>query len=188
MYSKSKQLTRIVITGTPCTGKTTLAKKLAAMLNVSYVSINDFAVTRGFFWREEGVKEKIVDIARLSKALNAYLNDIDGYAVEGHLACEFAVPADAVVVLRCSPSVLAKRYAKRKYPKAKSDENLLAEILDYCLQESELRYRKEKIVQLDNSRNMPAKSAYSKIVSKKSDAVDWSPLLLRGEFAYLSRQ
>ncbi len=41
----------ILITGTPCTGKTTTAKALAAKLNAAYINLTDYAKANNLIWR-----------------------------------------------------------------------------------------------------------------------------------------
>ena len=179
---------KIVITGTPCVGKTTLAASIAKELGVPVVSVNDFAVLHGFFTVKPGEAEKTVDVKKTGAELAKHLASFkDGYVVEGHLACEFALPCDVVIVLRAHPGVLVKRYAERKYQKAKTDDNLLCELLDYCQTITEFNYPKSKIVQIDNSANLSAKEILKRINEKKSDFVNWAELLVSKEFGYLGR-
>ncbi len=169
-------------------GKTTLAAQIAKELGVPVVSINDFAVSNGYFTVKPGEQEKTVDIKTVGVELSKHLASLkDGYVVEGHLACEFEIPCDAVVVLRCHPHVLVGRYHERKYPKAKTDDNLLCELLDYCQALSEMNYPRSKIVQIDNSKNLSAKEILARVESKKSDFVNWAELLVSKEFGYLGR-
>jgi broad-specificity NMP kinase len=179
---------KIVITGTPCTGKTTLAAEVAKELGVPAVSINDFAVAKGHYAVKPGEQEKTVDIKKTAAELSKYLSTLPGgYVVEGHLACEFALPCDAVVVLRCHPSILARRYRERHYPKRKTDDNLLCELLDYCQTLSELNYPKGKVVQVDNSKNLSANEILERAGKKQSDFINWAELLVSNEFEYLGR-
>lgn len=179
---------KIVITGTPCVGKTTLAAELAKELGVPVISVNDFAVSNGYYCVKPGEAEKTVDVKKTGVELSKHLATLkDGYVVEGHLACEFELPCDAVVVLRCHPGVLVKRYHERKYPKAKTDDNLLCELLDYCQTIAEFNYPKGKIVQIDNSQNLSAKETLARVEEKKSDFINWAELLVSKEFGYLGR-
>jgi len=181
-------LKKIVITGTPCVGKTTLAAQVAKELGVPVVSINDFAVSKGFFTIKQGESEKTVDIKKVAVELPKLLSTLlDGYVVEGHLACEFDVPCDVVIVLRAHPSVLVARYRERKYPKPKTDDNLLCELLDYCQTITEFNYPKGKIVQIDNSKNLSAKQILARAEKKQSDFINWAELLVSKEFGYLGR-
>jgi len=184
----ASNLSKIVITGTPCVGKTTLAAELAGELGVPVISVNDFATSNGYFVVLPGEAEKTVDIKRTGVELRKHLESLrGGYVVEGHLACEFGLPCDVVIVLRAHPSVLVKRYHERKYPKHKTDDNLLCELLDYCQTITEFNYPKGKIVQIDNSKNLSAKEILARAESKKSDFINWAELLVSKEFGYLGR-
>ncbi len=129
---------RIIITGTPGTGKTKVGRLLAKKARLPLVDIKEFVNENRIFKKEKG--EKTVDVAILKKKLLPHLSRLPAYIVEGHLACEFRIPADFVFVLRTHPKKLKQRLAKRKYSKAKLEDNLLSEMLDYCVQRVELVY------------------------------------------------
>ncbi len=166
---------KLVITGTPGTGKTTLGKKLAAALHVPFFELNAFAKNT-----EVAVKEGpewTVDLAKLQRVMNAQLRRIPAYVVEGHLACDMKLPADAVLVLRCNPLVLEKRLQRRKYSKAKVWENVLSEALDYSLVQSEGNYGAKKVAQLDCTRPVPVSTALRQLRMRKPLVFRWLPLL-----------
>ena len=60
----------ITVTGTPCTGKTSLAKTLAKKLNFYYIDVNriikKYNIAEGY---DKKRKTKIVDVNKLNKAL-----------------------------------------------------------------------------------------------------------------------
>jgi adenylate kinase len=125
---------RIVITGTPGTGKSTIAALLAAKAGLNLVSIA--AIVRKKM--RLGPKHE-VDLGKLARHLR-FLQSEDDYVVEGHLACELRLPADHVIVLRTEPGVLRKRMAQRGYGRRKIEENVMAEMLDYCTQRAKKEY------------------------------------------------
>ncbi len=185
---KSSQLPkRIIITGCPGTGKSTLAKKLAMELRVQRISINDFATSEKLCYREPGSREKTADVKRLPGRLRARLKNLPGYIAEGHLACEFNIPADTVLVLRADPRILAGRYAKRGYSQGKADENLLAEFLDYCLVLAEKNYPETRIVQIDATKPSSVGAVKRKLADGSFDAVNWMGLLSSKRFSHLLR-
>ena len=130
-------MTAIFITGTPCTGKTTLASKLNGRL----IKINDIAVSNGFV---VGIDEqkgyKVIDIERLSRHVGELIRDCDETLIfEGHLS-HLCDGADRVIVLRVRPEVLKKRLEARDYPESKIRENLEAEALGVCSAEAFDKY------------------------------------------------
>jgi adenylate kinase len=167
---------RIVITGTPGTGKSVIAKKLSALLGLELVDLKKIVRSRRLADRKHEV-----DIKKLASALR-FLQRKKGYVVEGHLACELRLPADFVFVLRTSPRVLLRRLSKRGYGAGKLNDNLAAELLDYCTQRVEQEYRK-KPLELDTSRRTPASSMLLMAGAirknkKKLDTINYSHQLL----------
>lgn len=165
----------IVITGTPGTGKSTAVKILGARTGFDVLRLREFVkekhLSSGF---DEKAKTGIVDLEKLQKELRKEIAKLEigngKLIVEGHLACEFPIPAEFVFVLRCNPKELEKRLKKRKYSKEKIDENLLAEMLDYCTQMSEANYKKSRIFEIETAGKTAAQTAEKmrKIISGKN--------------------
>ena len=122
-----------------------------------------------------------VDLKKLARHLR-FLGKNKNFIVEGHLACEMRLPADHVIILRTNPKILEKRMEKRGYSKLKIEENLMAEMLDYCSQRAQNEYGK-KPLELDTSKRSPATCA-NKILAalmqkkKKIDGIDYSGSLI----------
>lgn len=130
-------MTAIFITGTPCTGKTTLASKLKGRL----IKINDLAITHGFVMGTDEEKGyKVIDIDRLSRHVDELTRDCDETLIfEGHLT-HLCDGADKVIVLRVRPEILEKRLEARDYSESKIRENLEAEALGVCSAEAFEKY------------------------------------------------
>ncbi len=187
---------RLLITGTPCTGKSTLGLELSQLLGCPFVRVNDVVDQLGCFKLDKKEGTKIVDLKILEKNLKKILLNFGRKAgrgknggnnknivVEGHLLCDVKLPCEKMVVLRCDPVLLEKRMQKRKWSKAKISENLLAETLDYCLTNSEQNYGKKKVVQIKFTNPPSVKKAWQKIAASKGDEVDWTRRLLARENA-----
>ena len=145
---------RVLITGTPGTGKSTVAKELARRMGWRLVSIASAARADGLV---EGRGHE-VDVKKLKAALLKRLRGLDDFIVEGHLGCEFRLPVDCVFVLRTAPAELEKRLKSRNYPAGKTEENLMSELLDYCLQLSEANYA-VPVLQLDTTKATAVRTA-----------------------------
>ena len=134
--------TVIFISGTPCTGKTTVANDLNGYLSDNgfdskLIRINDFAFENDLVLGEDPDKfYKVIDIDGLNDCLNEEINQSNGILiVEGHLShlCE---GADKMIVLRLNPSILKNRFEERSYAESKIQENLEAEALAVCSAEA----------------------------------------------------
>lgn len=119
---------RIALTGTPGTGKTTVAKLLPHRV----IDIN--ALVKGGM--NLGVDPDRGCLDADMDALKAHLSNFgsdETVILEGHFSYHFA---DWSIVLRLSPAELRPRLAARGYKKEKIDENLEAEALDVILVEA----------------------------------------------------
>src|SRR3989344_1591497 len=126
---------RIVITGNPGTGKTAIAAWLAQKLDYTLLSLTPFIRKHRLHKKNE------VDLKKLRKALLPIIHRQPDLFLEGHLACEMALPIDYVIVTRCHPKILRQRLRKRHYAHKKLEEDMMAELLDYATQKSERNYR-----------------------------------------------
>ncbi len=159
---------RIVITGVPGTGKTTIAKKLAQLLNLPYISLTEEARKLGATFE--------CDVEELKKALSLP----SSFVLEGHLACEFAIPSDLCIVLRCAPPLLKERLKERGYSEEKIEENVMAEALDYCTQRARLFYKRvEEVETAGRSEDEVLKIILEILKGKKGEEVDYGEWLLR---------
>jgi adenylate kinase len=127
----------IFITGTPCTGKTTVSEILSDKLNCRLIKINDLAIENDFVLGIDDEKGyKVIDIDALDEKVSQIISGSDELIVfEGHLA-HLCSGADKVIVLRVRPEVLRSRLEGRDYSEAKIRENLEAEAMGVCTAEA----------------------------------------------------
>ncbi|NTV00886.1 MAG: AAA family ATPase [Methanoregulaceae archaeon] len=130
------------ITGTPGTGKSTLAELLLS----GGFRILHLSETFGpyLIGRDTGRETMVIDEERWAGEFGRF----EG-VVEGHLA--HLLPCDRIVILRCRPDVLACRLRERGYPPAKITENSLAEALDVVLVETLESFSPEQVYELDTT-------------------------------------
>ena len=143
----------ILITGTPCTGKTTTAKQLAAKLNADYINLTDFAKTYNLTLGEDTErKTAIIDEDKMRKRLKETIEASQNanIIIDGHYAAA-VTPTNQVTnvfVLRRNPKELKEFMQKCGFSDAKLYENLSAEILDSCLIEA-MQTQAGKVCELD---------------------------------------
>jgi len=145
---------RIIITGTPGTGKTTAGKALARRLKGKYVNEHSFCLRHGIGKIDGKSRELVVDAKQLEKALKKSLAKEKNFVLEGHLVCETKVPADLIVVLSCGPKELEKRLGKKGYSDEKALDNLHCESTQYCLKKATANYGKRLVLRADNSKGI----------------------------------
>jgi adenylate kinase len=129
---------KIALSGTPGTGKTTVAESVATKLELTHIDISVFAWKIGAVLAREA-DTVVVDQDRIQEEIK----HLDDLIIDSHFAHVFAV--DIVFILRCEPKILFERLQKRGYSKEKITENVMAEILDYCVLDT-LDYHAPEII------------------------------------------
>jgi adenylate kinase len=137
---------KLALTGTPGTGKSTVADMVDARFRI--VHVNEL-IKDGY---SQGLdKERGCLVADISK-LSAYVRALKGDAIlEGHTS--HLLPVNVIVVLRASPKALRERLKSRGWAEAKVRENVEAEALDIILVEA-LETNK-KVYEIDTTNMTP---------------------------------
>ncbi|WP_224336842.1 adenylate kinase family protein [Haloprofundus halobius] len=151
---------RVVVTGTPGTGKTSATALLEDEFSVAH--LNDEVRDREFWTeRDEERDSLVVDVERLEtwvdEEYGAAGDSEDGTddvtIVESHLA--HLLPADRVVVLRCRPDVLESRLLDRGENDEKASENRESEALDVILAEAVEEHGVEAVYEVETTEQSP---------------------------------
>jgi len=144
----------ILVTGSPGTGKTTVAKKLSKVLSFEYLNPADLALKKRYIEKyDEKLKTFIVDLPRLKNYLNRLLSSSSkSYVIDTHLVETIPQKTiNLVVVLRLNPRELFNRLILRNYQLQKIKENIQSEFLDYILIRSIELFGEEKIHEIDTT-------------------------------------
>lgn len=140
----------IIISGTSGVGKTSVAKLLAARLNIRYLSFSSFVIGRGLYLRYDSKRDTFeIDFNKSRKALLELISQ-DSYVIESVIPD--IIPksyAKLVVILRFDPLILARRLIKRGWKLGKILENVEAELLGVCLQEAMDYYGMRLVHEID---------------------------------------
>jgi adenylate kinase len=144
----------ILITGTPCVGKTSVAKLLTLKLDALYVNLTDLAMTENLIQGHDEERDStIVDEVKMKKRLSQIVRETEkqNVLIDGHYAVHVVPPklVDLVFVLRRDPTELRKFMTKSGYSERKIDENLASEILDVCLVEALNVVGSQKVCELN---------------------------------------
>jgi len=146
----------ILVTGTPCVGKTSVARLLTSRLDAFYVNLTELALHENLVsGKDEERGSIIVDENRTRRKIREIVEDCDKseIIVDGHYAVS-VVPKELtthVFVLRRDPVELRKLMEQRGFSERKLWENLASEILDVCLCEALNVYENGKVCELDVS-------------------------------------
>jgi|SRR3989344_1913460 len=130
----------IIVSGSVCTGKTTLAKKLARKHGYNYIDLNKLIIENGLYsGYDKKLKTRIMDINKVKRFLIRTIKKYngDGLVIDSHMS--HYLPAkyvDICIITKTSLRKLKKRLEKRNYSRRKIEENMQAEILDVCLAEA----------------------------------------------------
>ncbi|NOR84671.1 AAA family ATPase [archaeon] len=158
---------KIMVSGTPGTGKTEVSAILAEKLKYQLIKINDFAYDNDLIvGQDEKRGSLLIDTTALESLIKKIKEDC---VIEGHLA--HFLKANIVFVLRTNPDTLKKRLKKRNWLVDKIDENLEAEILDVCLQEAV--DKNKNVYEIDTTKKTPTETMkiILKIIKKDKNEI-----------------
>ncbi len=129
----------IIISGTPGTGKTKLAKLISKKTNFKHIELNK-KIKQNKIYDSYDKKRKcyVVDIKKLNKFLINFINNSkENLILDSHLS--HFLPRKYVglcIITKCDLKLLRKRLITRKYNSLKIKENLESEIFNVCLNEA----------------------------------------------------
>jgi adenylate kinase len=144
----------ILITGTPCVGKTTVAHQLSKELDALYINLTELAEKENLtMGKDEKRKSVIINEDKMRRKICEIIakTEKSSVIIDGHYAAA-VVPKShvtCVFVLRRNPVELREFMKKCGFQGPKLWENLASEILDVCLVEALSEHEKEKVCELD---------------------------------------
>lgn len=139
----------ILISGTPGTGKSTLAKKLAEETGLKWVNVGDLAKEKGFLgeWDEEYGCHVLEEDPLLDDLEESVARG--GVVVDHHVTDFFPERFfDIVFVLRTDNTRLHDRLSARGYEGKKLEDNVQCEIFQTVLDEARESYKEEIVHEL----------------------------------------
>lgn len=165
------------LTGTPGTGKKTIAPMVARKIGLPCVSLRDLAVSSGQMRKD--ARDAEIDTAALGRYL---VKQVGGPAlIYGHLLPYVARARDLqrVVVLRCEPKALKRRLLARGYQADKVVENVEAELIGVLSADSFAAFGSRRTAEFDTTASKPSEvsraiSDLLKGVREPGARIDWT--------------
>ena len=127
-------MTLYAITGTPGTGKSSVSAELRSR-GYDVIDMNAHIREHGLLGKLDVARDTHeVDLEALNDSLDGIRAEDGIHFMDSHLS--HFMDCRGIIVLRCRPSVLAKRLEARGYGPEKVRENVQSEILDVILCEA----------------------------------------------------
>jgi len=145
---------RLIITGSPGTGKTAIAKRLGKRLKHRVVNEHDLALEKGIGKFDHSAGELVVPLNGLRLEAGKLLGKEKDIILEGHLLCEVKLQVEAVIVLRVHPEILEARLDAKGYKAEKLQDNVFCEGIDYCKKHALRKYGKRKVFETGNEKGI----------------------------------
>jgi len=160
----------IIVSGTPATGKSSIAQVLVKKLGFVRVDLHDLIkkfpkISTGYNRSKQCYD---INLVHLEKVLLKMINDNPDKQLvfDSHVAHYLPkVIVKLAIIMTCSNfKKLKKRLDERKYSKKKVEENLQCEIFEVCLDEA--RESGHKVLVLDSAKKLTQKEIVEKVKKK----------------------
>lgn len=171
----------IVISGTPGTGKTLVAKKLAEKLEACYINLSEMVINEKLYVEYDEIRESyVIDEEKVRTRLREIARNCDILIVDGHYG-ELAPRelVDKIIVLRTDPLELEERLRRKGWSWEKIKENVAAEIIGVCTVNALEEHGEDKVYEIDTTNRSPEeiiKEIINKILPGKAvsgSRIDW---------------
>lgn len=177
----------IGITGTPGTGKKTVGRLIARLLNYDFLDLNQIAIEKDAIMGEDE-HGFIADLYLLRKNARKAMKG-KKVVISGHLLPFIFSKREIrfVAILRCSPFELEKRFKLRNYSDEKIKDNITSEILGICAYDALKKFGKDKVAEFDTTCR-DAKDVAEEIIKvikgenpKRVGFIDWLKFFEKAE-------
>lgn len=128
---------KVLVTGTPGVGKTTLSQHMQKVLGYEVISLSDVIEKRKLFENKCELYDTLLyDPDEVEAYLKKRVKKRKNYIFDTHDPESVSfIDFDAIIVLSADTQVLGKRYEERGYNSKKADENIQVEIMEVIYNE-----------------------------------------------------
>jgi adenylate kinase len=121
---------KILITGTPGVGKTTLAREASERFGIKHIDVSEYIKRERMYTEyDERYKTYIFNEKKVQKALSGHLSGMSSFIVDTHCVDVVrGVSFDFIFILTLSTEALFRRLKARGYGDLKVRENIECEI------------------------------------------------------------
>ena len=174
----NRQQPNVLVTGTPGTGKTTLAAQLAERTGFEHINVAELVKARGLHDGYDAEFDTLImDEDKVCDELEVLLGT--GGKVVDHHSCDFFPERwfDVVAVLQTDNTVLYDRLSARGYAQNKISENVTCEIMQVVVDQARESYTAEVVIELQSDNPAQGEANLETLISTVQA---WSPAPARG--------
>ncbi|MDT7863747.1 MAG: AAA family ATPase [Vulcanisaeta sp.] len=144
-------MVRLLVTGTPGVGKTTIATGLARIYGATIVGLDEI-ITPVLKWDPKLQTYHVTNENEARKLITERLKTLNSYIIDT-VAVNLidASLIDWCVVLRLEPTQLMDRLTRRNWPHCKVVENVLAEIVGSSLVMAINMFGRDRVIEVDTT-------------------------------------
>ncbi|MFB6469829.1 MAG: adenylate kinase family protein [Vulcanisaeta sp. AZ3] len=186
-------MVRLLVTGTPGVGKTTIAMELSRTYGIPMVNINE-VLKPVLKWDAELMTNYITDENRARILVRDYLRSFNSYIIDTvavNLFDESLI--DWCIVLRLNPLYLMDRLSRRGWSRCKVVENVLAEVVGSSISMAINVFGVDRVIEVDTT-GMSVHEVVNSIINYISSGraivgvVDWLDFLDTGTIISLDQE
>jgi len=124
----------IGISGTPGTGKSSVARELSKELQIPVIELSEFVVNNNLYLYYDAIRNSyVVDEEKLRNSIAKLYRERGAFIIVGHYVEILERDLyELVIVLRRNPIELLNILKTRRWPDSKVAENVEAELLSVC--------------------------------------------------------